>query len=36
MLGAILAILSAANFAATNAAGKRGVVTGTPAQRAWS
>jgi drug/metabolite transporter (DMT)-like permease len=32
MLGAILAILSAASFAATNAAGRRGVVTGTPAQ----
>ena len=32
MLGAVLAILSAASFAATNAAGRRGVVTGTPAQ----
>ncbi|HZT49548.1 MAG TPA: DMT family transporter [Hyphomicrobiaceae bacterium] len=32
MLGAMLAILSAASFAATNAVGRRGVVTGTPAQ----
>lgn len=32
MLGAILAVLSAASFAATNAAGRRGVITGTPAQ----
>lgn len=32
MLGAVLAVLSAASFAATNAAGRRGVVTGTPAQ----
>ena len=32
MLGAFLAVLSAASFAATNAAGRRGVVTGTPAQ----
>jgi drug/metabolite transporter (DMT)-like permease len=32
MLGAFLAFLSAASFAATNAAGRRGVVTGTPAQ----
>jgi drug/metabolite transporter (DMT)-like permease len=32
MLGALLAIFSAASFAATNAAARRGVVTGTPAQ----
>lgn len=32
MLGAFLAVLSAASFAATAAAGRRGVVTGTPAQ----
>lgn len=32
MLGAFLAFLSAASFAATNAAGRRAVVTGTPAQ----
>jgi drug/metabolite transporter (DMT)-like permease len=32
MLGAFLAVLSAASFAATNATGRRGVVTGTPAQ----
>ena len=32
MLGALLAVLSAASFAATNAAARRGVVTGTPAQ----
>jgi hypothetical protein len=32
MLGAFLAILSAASFAATKAAATRGVVTGTPAQ----
>jgi len=32
MLGAFFAILSAASFAATTAAGRRGVVTGTPAQ----
>src|SRR5215470_18344364 len=32
MLGAILAVLSAASFAATAATGRRGVVTGTPAQ----
>jgi drug/metabolite transporter (DMT)-like permease len=32
MLGAILAILSAATFAWNNAAARRGVVTGTPAQ----
>jgi uncharacterized membrane protein len=31
-LGAILAILSAATFALTNATGRRGVITGTPAQ----
>jgi drug/metabolite transporter (DMT)-like permease len=32
MLGAILAILSAASFALNNAAARRGVVTGTPSQ----
>jgi len=32
MLGAFLAALSAASFAATGAAGRRGVVTGTPTQ----
>jgi drug/metabolite transporter (DMT)-like permease len=32
MLGPLLAVLSAASFAATNATGRRGVVTGTPAQ----
>jgi hypothetical protein len=32
MLGTVVAVLSAASFAATNAAGRRGVVTGTPAQ----
>jgi len=32
VLGAILAILSAATFALNNAAARRGVVTGTPAQ----
>ena len=32
MLGAFLAVLSAASFAATAAAGRRGVVTGTPTQ----
>ena len=32
MLGTLLAILSAASFAATNAAARRGVVTGAPAQ----
>jgi uncharacterized membrane protein len=32
MLGALLAVLSAASFAATAAAGRRGVVTGTPTQ----
>src|SRR5262249_11177728 len=32
MLGAFLAVLSAASFAATAATGRRGVVTGTPAQ----
>ena len=31
-LGAILAVLSAATFALTNATGRRGVITGTPAQ----
>jgi drug/metabolite transporter (DMT)-like permease len=31
-LGAALAILSAATFALTNATGRRGVITGTPAQ----
>jgi drug/metabolite transporter (DMT)-like permease len=32
LLGALLAILSAATFALTNATGRRGVITGTPAQ----
>jgi len=32
VLGAILAVLSAASFALNNAAARRGVVTGTPAQ----
>jgi drug/metabolite transporter (DMT)-like permease len=32
LLGAALAILSAATFALTNATGRRGVITGTPAQ----
>src|SRR5262245_7376644 len=32
LLGAVLAILSAATFALTNATGRRGVVSGTPAQ----
>ncbi len=32
LLGAVLAILSGATFALTNATGRRGVVTGTPAQ----
>jgi drug/metabolite transporter (DMT)-like permease len=32
LLGAILAVLSAATFALTNATGRRGVITGTPAQ----
>ena len=32
LLGAVLAVLSAATFALTNAAGRRGVITGTPAQ----
>src|SRR4051794_27005899 len=32
MLGALLAILSAATFALNNAAARRGVVTGTPIQ----
>ena len=32
LLGAILAILSGATFALTNATGRRGVITGTPAQ----
>jgi drug/metabolite transporter (DMT)-like permease len=31
-LGAVLAILSAATFALTNATGRRGVISGTPAQ----
>jgi len=31
LLGAALAILSAATFALTNAIGRRGVITGTPA-----
>ena len=31
-LGAVLAVLSAATFALTNAIGRRGVITGTPAQ----
>jgi drug/metabolite transporter (DMT)-like permease len=32
LLGAVLAILSAATFALTNATGRRGVITGTPTQ----
>ena len=32
LLGAVLAILSAATFALTNAIGRRGVISGTPAQ----
>jgi drug/metabolite transporter (DMT)-like permease len=32
LLGAVLAILSGATFALTNATGRRGVITGTPAQ----
>jgi drug/metabolite transporter (DMT)-like permease len=32
LLGAVLAILSAATFALTNATGRRGVITGTPIQ----
>jgi drug/metabolite transporter (DMT)-like permease len=32
LLGAIFAVLSAATFALTNAMGRRGVITGTPAQ----
>ena len=32
LLGAVLAVLSAATFALTNAVGRRGVITGTPAQ----
>ncbi|HEY5831351.1 MAG TPA: EamA family transporter [Hyphomicrobiaceae bacterium] len=32
LLGAILAVLSAATFALTNATGRRGVISGTPAQ----
>ena len=32
LLGAVFAVLSAATFALTNATGRRGVVTGTPAQ----
>lgn len=32
LLGAVLAILSAATFALTNATGRRGVIRGTPAQ----
>src|SRR5439155_6160679 len=32
LLGAIFAVLSAATFALTNATGRRGVITGTPAQ----
>ena len=32
VLGAVLAILSAATFALTNATGRRGVITGTPVQ----
>lgn len=32
MLGAVLAVLSAASFAATNTTARRGVVTGTPTQ----
>jgi hypothetical protein len=31
-LGAVLAVLSAATFALTNATGRRGVITGTPVQ----
>jgi drug/metabolite transporter (DMT)-like permease len=32
VLGAVLAVLSAATFALTNATGRRGVITGTPVQ----
>ena len=32
LLGAVLAVLSAATFALTNATGRRGVISGTPAQ----
>ena len=32
LLGAVFAVLSAATFALTNATGRRGVITGTPAQ----
>jgi drug/metabolite transporter (DMT)-like permease len=32
LLGAVLAILSGATFALTNATGRRGVISGTPAQ----
>jgi len=32
LLGALLAVLSAATFALTNATGRRGVISGTPAQ----
>jgi drug/metabolite transporter (DMT)-like permease len=32
LLGAVLAVLSAATFALTNAVGRRGVISGTPAQ----
>ena len=32
MLGAVLAVLSAATFALNNVAARRGVVTGTPIQ----
>ena len=32
LLGAVLAVLSAVTFALTNATGRRGVITGTPAQ----
>ena len=32
LLGAVLAILSGATFALTNATGRRGVITGTPVQ----
>jgi drug/metabolite transporter (DMT)-like permease len=32
LLGAVLAVLSGATFALTNATGRRGVITGTPAQ----
>ena len=32
LLGAVLAVLSAATFALTNATGRRGVITGTPVQ----